>query len=121
MKSRTQAVFALLLACVLLVLARPAQAWSFYWSKVNVKSSSWQDCMSFAQDAARHENLQQIQRTNLDVKGSRNGSLATITCIGTGCNSPALAVVMVVGDAEPPVHQLRDALVSYITGVQRID
>ena len=120
MKCRTL-ISVTLLSCTMLVLARPAHAWNFYWSKVNVKSSSWQDCMSFANDAAQHEHLQQILHDRLEVKGFRNGNLATITCVATGGSSPAIAVVMVVGDAEGPVRDLRDALVSYVTRVQRID
>src|SRR5579883_2188946 len=100
MKFRPLALRAVVMACALLAPARPALAWSFYWSKVNVKSSSWQDCMSFSYGAAQNEHLQKIQRNNLDITGYLNGNLATLTCIGTGGNSPAMAVVMVVGDTE---------------------
>jgi hypothetical protein len=39
----------------------------------------------------------------------------------TGSNSKAMAVVMVVGDADAPVKRLRDALVQGITSVQLMD
>jgi hypothetical protein len=98
-----------------------ARAWAFYWSKVSVKTSSWNDCMAFATDIARKDHLGQIKRTNLDVSGNRNGAFATITCIGTGPNSNAMAVVMVVGDPDGPVRQLRDDLARDIQNIQRID
>ena len=50
--------------------AAPAHAYSYYWSKVSVKSSSWRTCMNFASDAARHSNLANIKRDNLGVSGS---------------------------------------------------
>lgn len=71
MKFRTLTATSMFLGCTLLIVAPPARAWSFYWSKVNVKSSSWQDCMSFAHDAVLSEHLQKIQRNNLEVKGDR--------------------------------------------------
>ena len=104
-----------------LAFTQRANAWAFYWSKVEVKTPSWQTCMAFAQGEAQKQHLAQIKRTNLDVSGTLNGNVATMTCIGTGGNSKALAVVMVVGDADGPVRQLRDALVSGITRVQVID
>ena len=105
------------------LLAAPpiARAWAFYWSKVEVKTTSWKTCMSFANDVAHSQHLAQIKQTNLDVTGNRNGANATITCIGTGANSKAIAVVMVVGDADGPVRQLRDDLVSSITKIVRFD
>ena len=77
--------------------------------------------MSYANDSARAQHLAQIKQTNLDVTGTRNGANATITCIGTGANSKAMAVVMVVGDANEPVKQLRDDLVTSITKIVTID
>jgi len=116
----------LMLTATLLVgglLAAPpiASAWAFYWSKVEVHTTSWKTCMSYANDSARAQHLAQIKQTNLDVTGTRNGANATITCIGTGANSKAMAVVMVVGDANEPVKQLRDDLVTSITRIVTID
>ena len=111
---------ALMLSAVFAVPQR-ANAWAFYWSKVEVKTSSWKTCMSFAEGEAQKQHLTQIQHNNLDVSGRRGANLATITCVGTGGNAKAIAVVMVVGDTEAPVKGLRDALVAGITSVQRID
>ena len=101
--------------------ADEAQAWSFYWSKVEVQTSSWSSCMSMAHAVAARRNLTQLRRDNLAVSGSVNGASATITCIGTGGNSKAMAVVMVVGDVDGPVRQLRDQLVTAVTRERIID
>lgn len=101
--------------------AAPAHAYSYYWSKVSVKSSSWQTCMRFASDTARNSNLANVKRDNLGVSGTRNGISVTLTCIGTGGNSPAMAVVIVVGDNDQPTHQLQNELVAFITKVGCID
>ena len=77
--------------------------------------------MNFASDTARHSNLANIKRDNLGVSGSRNGISVTLTCIGTGGNSPAMAVVIVVGDSDQPTHQLHNELVGFITSVGCID
>jgi hypothetical protein len=110
-----------LAATAILATAPKADAWAFHWSKVEVKSSSWNDCMGFAEHAARSTSLSQQRRDRLGVYGASGGASATITCIGTGGNSRAMAVVMVVGDDEGPVLRLRDRLVSAVTRVQRID
>ena len=98
-----------------------AHAYTFYWSKVEVKTASWQACMNFANTVASQLSLSQIRRDNLAVTGSRNGADATITCIGTGGNSHAMAVIMVVGDSDQPVRQLRDDLANQITRIQCFD
>src|SRR5262249_29846362 len=104
-----------------LAIPQRANAWAFFWSKVEVKTSSWKTCMSFADGEAREQHLTQIQHNNLEVSGRQGANSATITCVGTGGNSKAIAVVMVVGDVEAPVKKLRDALVAGITSVQNID
>jgi hypothetical protein len=121
MKLYKLAASAALLLSAMFAIPQRADAWAFYWSKVEVKTSSWQTCMNFAYGEAQRQHLTQIQRNNLDVNGKLNGSVATITCVGTGGNSRAMAIVMVVGDADAPVRQLRDALVTGITRVQLID
>lgn len=115
----------MLLSTLLLggLLAAPpfARAWAFYWSKVEVHTTSWKTCMSYAGDSARAQHLAQIKQTNLALTGTRNGANATITCIGTGANSKAMAVVMVVGDVDAPVRKLHDDLVHSITRIVTID
>jgi hypothetical protein len=101
--------------------AAPAHAYSWYWSKVEVKTSSWKTCMNFASDAARHSNLTNVKRDNVGVGGTRNGISVAITCVATGGNSPAMAVVIVVGDSDQPTHQLHNDLVAFITKVGCID
>ena len=104
-------VLTLLLVSTFFLTAQ-ADACPFYWSKVEVQTHSWQSCMNLAYTIAQKHNLAQIQRTNLQITGSRNGAFATLTCIGTGAK--AMAVVMVVGDADGPVHQLHNDLVNSI-------
>jgi hypothetical protein len=102
-------------------LAARADACPFYWSKVEVQTRSWQSCMNLAYTVAQKHNLAQIQRTNIQITGNRNGAYATLTCIGTGGNSKAMAVVMVVGDADGPVHQLHNDLVDAVQKEIMID
>jgi hypothetical protein len=70
--------------------------------------------MNIAYGVAQKHNLTQVKRTDLAVIGNWNGSAATVTCIGTGGNAKAMAVVMVVGDSDGPVRQLRDDLANAI-------
>jgi hypothetical protein len=77
--------------------------------------------MTIAYGVASKSHLGQLKRDNLAVSGSANGASATITCIGTGGNSKAMAVVMVVGDADGPVRQLRDQLATAVTRERIID
>ena len=121
MNSRKLALALTLLLGGMMGTSASAHAYTFYWSKVEVKTASWRTCMNFANTTATHFNLSQIKRDNLAVTGSRNGADATVTCIGTGGNSHAMAVIMVVGDSSQPVLQLRDDLVGYITKIQCID
>ena len=52
-----------LLLCPTLLLggffgaANNANAWSFYWSKVEVQTSSWQKCMTIAFGVSKKQNL----------------------------------------------------------------
>ena len=121
MNSRGSIFAITVLLAAMMAVSASAHAYSFYWSKVEVKTTSWQTCMNFANTTVSQLNLSHIQRSNLAVTGSRNGADATITCIGTGGSSHAMAVVMVVGDSDQPVRQLRDDLVARITGIQCID
>ena len=110
------------LVLLLALLAPPkADAYYFYWSKIEVQSKSWQGCMNLVYGVAQQHNLTQLRRTNLSITGSLSGADATITCIGTGANSKAMAVVMVVGDSDAPVKQLHDSLVDAVRKVVFFD
>lgn len=102
-------------------IAKSTNAWVFYWSKVEVQTSSWNSCMAIANGVAARRPLANLKRDNLAISGTANGASATITCIGTGGNSKAIAVVMVVGDADGPVRQLRDQLATAVTRERIID
>ena len=121
MKSRNLVAVTTLLLVSMLGYPGTANAWSFYWSKVEVQTSSWKGCMNIAYGVAQKHNLTQVKRTDLAVTGSRTGASATVTCIGTGGNSKAMAVVMVVGDSDGPVRQLRDDLANAIHRERIID
>ena len=114
MKSRNLVSVATLLLISILAHPGTANAWAFYWSKVEVQTSSWKGCMNIAYGVVQKHHLAQVKRTDLAVTGTRAGASATVTCIGTGGNSKAMAVVMVVGDADGPVKQLRDDLADVI-------
>ncbi len=101
--------------------ANSANAWAFYWSKVEVQTSSWKSCMNIAYGVAQKHHLGQVKRNNLEVSGTGNGASATITCVGTGGNSKAMAIVMVVGDADGPVRQLRDDLAGAVNRERILD
>lgn len=101
---------------LLLVLgySSTADAWAFYWSKTDVQTGSWQNCMTIAYNSGQKSHLTQLKQTNLAITGVRNGASATVTCIGTSGGSKAMAVVMVVGDSDGLVRQLRDELANEI-------
>ena len=86
-----------------------------------MQTSSSQSCMTIAYGVASKHHLAQVKRSNLDVTGTAPGASATITCIGTGGNSKAMAVVMVVGDADGPVRSLRDDLAGAVSRERIID
>ena len=121
MKSRNLVPVTTLLLVSILGFPGTANAWAFYWSKVEVQTSSWRGCMNIAYGVLQKHNLAQVKRTDLAVTGSRNGSSANVTCIGTGGNSKAMAVVMVVGDSDGPVKQLRDDLANAINRERILD
>jgi hypothetical protein len=121
MKTLNLVVVAALLAGSMVFCPAQAHAYSFYWSKVEVQTKSWQTCMNLAYGVAQRYNLAQLKRTELAITGSRSGADATITCIGTGGNLKAMAVVMVVGEADGPVKQLRDDLAGAVSKEIMID
>lgn len=104
------AAAAVLLGVALFAAPQRAHAWSFYWMKVEVQAPSSQACMNFAYTIAEEHHLALIKRSSQDVTGNLNGNSATITCIGSGVNAKPTAVVMVVGDGDALVRQLRDDL-----------
>jgi hypothetical protein len=113
MRFRNKITIAVLLLSVF-CYSGTAGAWAFYWSKTDVQTSSWQKCMAFVYSAAQKTHLSQLKETNLAVTGTRNGASASVTCVGTGASTRAIAVVMVVGDLDAPVRQLRDELVNEV-------
>lgn len=121
MKSRTLVPVVTLLLVSLLGHPGAASAWAFYWSKIEVQTSSWKACMNIAYGVAQKHHLAQVKRTDLAVTGSRAGASATVTCIGTGGNSKVIAVVMVVGDSDGPTKQLRNDLADVIHRERIID
>lgn len=72
--------------------AMPASAASFFWFKGPTKAPREKVCLSFARDQAKRAGLQGIKIDALSVSGTKNGSLAIITCVGV------TTVVMVSGD-----------------------
>jgi hypothetical protein len=77
---------------VMVATALPASAASFFWFKGPTKAPREKVCLSFAKDQARRAGLQDVKVDALSVSGTKNGSLAIITCVGV------VTVVMVSGD-----------------------
>lgn len=121
MTSRKLVAVAAFLSVSVLTTPGTASAWAFYWSKVEVQTPAWRGCMNIAYGVVQKHNLAQVKRTDLAITGSRSGSSVTVTCIGTGGQSKAMAVVMVVGDSEGAVRQLRDDLANAIRRERIID
>lgn len=85
-------------------IAAPASAASFFWFKGPTKAPNERVCLSFAKDQARRFGLQNVKVDALSVSGTKDNSLAILTCVGV------VTVVMVSGDngtnGEPLAKQL---------------
>jgi hypothetical protein len=103
---------------VTLAFPARADAYSLYWSKVYVATSSENTCMQFAFQVASQK-LHNVHKNNLEVAGSTPTGYASITCIGTG--QRAMAVVMAVSDSDAGARGLRDQLATAIQRIHIID
>ena len=110
----------LMLAINVVTLMFPARmdAYSLYWSKVFVSTSSEKTCMQFAYTVASRK-LQNVRRNNLEVAGSTRAGYVSVTCIGTG--QRARAVVMAVSDSDSGARGLRDEIAAEIQRIHMID
>lgn len=99
--------------------AKAAQAAHLYWGSTAVGTASTRTCYDFAYTAMRSLDFQDIRRSQSEVAGSRGGSYAAITCLGS---SPrATALVMVVGDDGGETARMRDILRRRIAGTTLFD
>ncbi len=89
---RSKACATALAGLAMTATAVPASAASFFWFKGPTKAPREKVCLSFAKDQARRAGLQDVKVDALSVSGTKNGSLAIITCVGV------VTVVMVSGD-----------------------
>jgi len=105
-------------AAFLLVVPGTAGAVSLYWATTSVHTSKLNQCLSFAQDAMRDLNVQNIRLGPDEVAGTSGGAYAAITCIGT---NPVTAVIMVAGEQNGPAGALRDGLKQKVAGIVNID
>jgi hypothetical protein len=76
-----------------LVYTAHASAASLFYFKGPTKAPNERVCLSFAMDQAKRHNLQNINRDNLGVGGTRDNFFVVMTCVGN------VVVVMVSGDA----------------------
>jgi hypothetical protein len=95
--------------------AAPAPAASFFWFKGPTKAPREKVCLSFARDQASRAGLQDIKVDALSVSGTKNGSLAIITCVGV------VTVVMVSGDTGTDGQPLAKQLFTGMRGEVCID
>jgi hypothetical protein len=108
-----------LLATAAVAVPGAARGASLYWASTAVHTNSVATCFTFARDAMRALNFQNIRQSPSEVAGSAPGAYAAITCIGT--TPRVTAVVMAVGDNGGTVAQTRDALRNKIAGIVQID
>ncbi|WOJ89303.1 hypothetical protein RZS28_16115 [Methylocapsa polymorpha] len=105
-------------AAALMLVPGTAGAVSLYWATTPVHTSKLNQCLSFAQDAMRDLNVQNIRLGRDEVAGTSGQAYAAITCIGT---NPVTAVVMVAGEQDGPTGALRDGLKQKVAGIVNID
>jgi hypothetical protein len=98
------------------VVLMPAGAAALYFEKTQVKTSSEQSCMRFADDATRNQGFRNVHKNGLEVAGEKNGAYVSVTCVGRG-NQPAVAVVMSVSDSFDTAKQVGHAVADYVRGV----
>jgi hypothetical protein len=115
---RRLAISAGVAAGMSLAAAENANAVSLYWAKTPVHSSVLNECLSFAYDAMRNLNIQNIRRSRDEVAGTSGGTYAAITRVGT---SPVTAVVIVAGDDQGETSRVADSLRRKITGIIKFD
>ena len=95
--------------------SRSAEGIYFYWAQTGVNTNSIPTCYSFAETVLQYESFANVRRTGGEVTGSKGGTYAAITCVGT---SPrATAVVAAVGNQNSEVARIRDLLRDKIRGV----
>jgi hypothetical protein len=112
-------IFAVLFAGVaVLSIAGTANAFYLYWGKTHVNTSVLNVCHSFANDAMRSLNFQNIRLSQDEVAGTSGGTYAAITCVGT---NPVTAIVMVVGNDNSETVLTRDNLKQKIAGIKKFD
>jgi hypothetical protein len=90
-----------------------------YWASTPLKTASVKIGYSFAYDAMRDLNFQNIRQSPMEVTGSRGSVYAAITCIRT--TPQVTAIVMVVGDNAGEALRARNDLRDRIKIIQRID
>jgi hypothetical protein len=106
-------------AAMVALPATSACAVSLYWGDTPVKTGSFATCISFAGDAMRLANVQNIRKLPNEVAGTLGNNYAAITCVGTSPN--ATAIVMVAGENGVETMRLRDTLKAKIAGMIRFD
>jgi len=106
---------AILLIGTVMPSSRSAEGIYFYWAQTGVNTNSISTCYSFAETVLQYESFANVRRSAGEVTGSKGGTYAAITCVGT---SPrATAVVAAVGNQNSEVARIRDLLRDKIRGV----
>ena len=113
--------FAVALVFAAATVSSPAAAAALYFERAAVRTSSEATCFRFAADTARSLQLRNTHSNRLEVAGERNGAYVSMTCIGRGQNTPAMAVVMSVADSFDVARQVGGEAAAKIKGITCFD
>lgn len=83
-----------------------AHAATFYWYRIKVKTDNEPRCREYAGTVMKRKAMRNVRADNLAVSGNTATSSAIITCFQFGADKPAMAVIMVWGDAPEQTRQL---------------
>jgi spore coat protein U-like protein len=121
MKRRPRLSFylATLLAAAFYAVALPAYAVSLWWEKTPVHTASHNVCISFAGDAMRNLNFQNVRKSADEVAGTSGSAYAAITCVAA--NPSAIAIIMVAGNDSGETSRVANSLRQKIAGIVNFD
>ncbi|MBI4487612.1 MAG: hypothetical protein HY694_00880 [Deltaproteobacteria bacterium] len=102
------------------ISALPAVAASpaLYWTTQKVKTSNFENCLSFAHKTMYDLKLSDIKKSKVDVSGRTANTHAAITCLST--SQGMTAVIMVAGEGNES-KELRSKLSGKIGKLVQID
>jgi spore coat protein U-like protein len=101
------------LTCSLIAFAQSANAVAlFFGTKRLDLTNSPNDCLTIAIGTLNSLAFGNLKRSDVDVFGTREGGVVSITCIPSPAAPVFVAVVMAASDNEQPARSLVDLVVS---------